>query len=62
MELETKVVLHTQMTGEIVLSIFIGREKYGAFSMGTDPKFARDKAKKFLEAMKNVNEFTDQIT
>lgn len=59
---QNKFVLHTLMTGEIVLTISIGGQKFASIPMGTDSRKARERTKTFLDVMKDVQEITDQIT
>lgn len=59
----TRLVLHTKLTGEIFLSIFMNKvEKFAEIPMGTDAKKAREKARAFIDAMRDADDFTDQIT
>lgn len=61
--MKTRIVLHTKLTGEIFLSIFINNtEKMAEIPMGTDQAQARKKAQNFLDAMREANGFTDQTS
>lgn len=61
--MKTKLTLHTKMTGEIFLDIVIDNVKFAEISMGSSPKDARTRAKKFKDAMKEHNDdIIDQIT
>jgi len=59
----TRLILHTKLTGEIVLSIFLNRTvKFAEIPMGADPKKARTQTQAFIAAMSEPNDFIDEIT
>lgn len=62
MAANSKMVLHTKITGEIFLSIFKDNKKMGEIPLGTDPKAARQKASDIKAAVRETDDFTDQIT
>ena len=57
---DTRMVLHTKLTGEIVLSVFHERKLLAALPMGTIESEAREKAKSFIETIKTVETFYDE--
>lgn len=58
----SKLVMHTKINGEIVLSISAKNTKLAEVSLGTSPKLARAKAKEFLDAVRGSDDIIDQIT
>ncbi|MCD8571351.1 MAG: hypothetical protein LRY76_07515 [Alphaproteobacteria bacterium] len=60
--MKPKLVMHTELSGEISLSIFNKNAKLGKISLGTDPKTARKKAAEFVETVRGADGIVDQIT
>lgn len=60
--MKPKLIMHTKLTGEVVLTISTHNSKLGEIPLGTDPKAARQKAQTFVEAVRGADDIIDQIT
>lgn len=60
--MSSKLIAHTKITGEIVLSIFNNNQKMGEIPLGTSKEHAPAKAREFLDAVKGADDIIDQIT
>lgn len=60
--MQSKLVMHTKISGEIFLSIFAKNVKQGEIPLGTDAKAARKKAAEFVEAVRGSDDIIDEIT
>jgi len=58
--MKAKLVMHTKMSGEIALSIIDKNVKLAEVALGTSPKLAREKAKQIVDAVRGVDDITDE--